>query len=210
MVVTSHDPKRVNFSENTSIHECLVIGRRNEDNEKPTRFIQLTAYPNNIKQAEELIDKIQSSEAGELFTETLWTADKMRAGDWTPVQWFNSNLVTAAEEIDSLPLLAMSDQICVWDFRQRGLPIFFDKTLSENGNAFCTINKDVMQTINAKPETLATPKNGYEKEAANLWSKASSVLVASRFSTTTTRLTAIYLRKTRFRRSICSDGCEKC
>ncbi len=62
MVVTSHDPKRINFSENTSIHECLVIGRRSVGNDQPTRFIQLTAYPNNVKEAEALIDKINSGE----------------------------------------------------------------------------------------------------------------------------------------------------
>lgn len=27
-IITSHDPKRINFSENTSIHECLLIARR--------------------------------------------------------------------------------------------------------------------------------------------------------------------------------------
>ena len=63
MVVTSHDPKRINFSENTSIHECLVIGKRSANYDQPTRFIQLVAYPNNVKEAEALIDAIQSGEA---------------------------------------------------------------------------------------------------------------------------------------------------
>ena len=198
MVVTSHDPKHVNLSENTSIHESLVIGRRSADNDKPTRFIQLAEYPRDVKAAEKLIAAIENGDAGEWYSETLWQADKMCAGDWTPVQWFNSNLVTVAEEFNSLPSLAASDQTCVWDFRQRGLPIFFDKTPSKNGNAFCTINQDVMQTINAKPETKATPRVGYERQAANLWSKASTVLVACRFSTTSSRLTAVSCEKPAF------------
>ena len=198
MVVTSHDPKHVNFSENTSIHECLVIGRRNADNDLPTRFIQLAAYPNNVKETEALIDAIHGGDAGELYTETLWTADKIRAGDWTPMQWLNPNLATVAEQINALPLLVMYDKIYVWNYRHQGMHDFFDKTLSDDGNAFCTINKDVMQTINAMPETKATPKTGYENQAANLMNKASSILVARRFRTTTSRLMAVSCEKLAF------------
>ena len=122
----------------------------------------------------------------------------MRAGNWSPVQWFNPRLVTVAEEINALPFLVMSERICVWDFRQRGLTIFFDKTQSDNGNAFCTIDRDVMQTIRAKPEIKATPKKDYEQQAANLWSKASSILVTCRFSTTSSRLTAVWSDKPAF------------
>ncbi|MDD9821395.1 MAG: DEAD/DEAH box helicase family protein [Gammaproteobacteria bacterium] len=60
MVVTSHDPKRVNFSENTSIHECLVIGKRGADNDKPTRFIQLAEYPRDVKITDQLISAIEN------------------------------------------------------------------------------------------------------------------------------------------------------
>ena len=193
MVVSSHDPKRINFSENTSIHECLVLGKRRTNNDQPTRFIQLVAYPNNVKEAETLIDAIHSGEAGELYSETLWPAEKMRAGDWTPVQWFNAGLVHAAEEINKLSSLIAIGDICVQDYREQGMRIFVDKSRSENGNAFCTINKDIMQTINSKPETKATPRPGYEAQAdAKLFAKASCFLVALRFSTTSSRLLAIH------------------
>ena len=34
-IITSHDPKRVNFSENTAKHECLLIARRTNESPKP-------------------------------------------------------------------------------------------------------------------------------------------------------------------------------
>ena len=58
LIVTSHDPKHINFSENTKIHECLVIGSRNKDNNSPTRFIQLAKYPNNVEETDELVRSI--------------------------------------------------------------------------------------------------------------------------------------------------------
>ena len=195
MVVTSHDSKRVNFSENTSINECLVIGRRSADNDKPTRFIQLVAYPNTVKEVEALIEKIQSGDAGKLYSETLWQADRMRDGDWTPVQWFNSNLARAADEITNSPTMIVADKICSVDHNEVAFRLTFDYATGGD-DAFCTIAEDIMQTIQAKPESKATPKKDKERRAATLWKeKASRLLVTSRLSTTSTRLMAIHSKK---------------
>ena len=199
MVVTSHDPKHVNFSENTSIHECLVIGNRNLDKDQPTRFIQLAAYPKDVKETETLIDAIQNNAGGgaSVYTETLWSADKMRAGNWSPVQWFNPRLVTVAEEINALPKLILADHICSANYIGQAFRSDFDYTPNEgnNRNSFCTIAEDVMQTINSHPETQATPKTGKEHKAVNAWQKATRFLITSRFSTTSSRLLAIYSEK---------------
>ena len=196
MVVTSHDPKRINFSENTSIHECLVIGRRSENNDKPTRFIQLAAYPNNVKQAEQLIDEIHSGDAGELYSETLWPADKIRAGDWSPVQWFNPDLAQAADEIGDLPKMIAAGNIGSIDHNEVAFRLTFDYVAGSGSDAFCTIAEGIMQTIQATPESKATPKSGKERKAATLWKeKASRLLITSRFSTTSSRLLAILQRE---------------
>jgi len=62
MVVTSHDPKHVNFSENTAVHECLLIGKRGAGNDKPTRFIQLAEYPGDVNAADQLIAAIENGD----------------------------------------------------------------------------------------------------------------------------------------------------
>ncbi len=194
MVVTSHDPKHVNFSENTSIHECLVMGSRNTDKNQPTRFIQLAAYPKDVKEAETLIDAIQNNAGGgRLYTETLWTADKMRAGNWSPVQWFNPHLARTADEINALPkLIVVGDAYSMTD-NPTAVMINFDYERSDDGNAFCTIAEDVMQTIQAKPESRATPKSGKEQKTETLWNeKSSCFFITMRFSTTSSRLLAIY------------------
>ena len=195
MVVTSHDPKRINFSENTNIHECLVIGKRNKNHDKPTRFIQLATFPNNAKQAEKIIDEIQNGN-GESYSETLWSADKVRDGNWSPVQWFNSKLARIADEMDDLPKLTSINETCSLSNAPISVRVNFSYKRSDDGNAFCTIGEDVMQTINAKPESKATPVEGKEDKAANVWEKATRFLIAARFSTTSSRLLSFYCRKT--------------
>jgi len=122
----------------------------------------------------------------------------MRAGDWSPVQWFNPKFVEVADEINSMRNLIAAGEICAWNFRQRGLSIFFDKEVADGGNAFCTINEKTMQTISATPETKATPRTEYQAQADNLWRKASQVLIACRFSTTSSRLLAVFCSRPAF------------
>jgi len=114
------------------------------------------------------------------------------------VQWFNPKLVEVAGEINSMRNLIAAGELCAWNFRQRGLGIFFDKEVADGGNAFCTINEQIMQTISAMPETKATPRKKYQAQAENLWGKASQVLIACRFSTTSSRLLAVFCPRPAF------------
>jgi len=84
MVVTSHDPKRINFSENTAVHECLVIGKRGAGNDKPTRVTQLAEYPSDVKVADKLIAAIENGGGGGPTDRpsdrpTDWPADRASA-----------------------------------------------------------------------------------------------------------------------------------
>ena len=51
-IITSHDPQNPNFSENTSIHECLMVARRynNDNKDKPTEFIALKKMPKSTQE----------------------------------------------------------------------------------------------------------------------------------------------------------------
>ena len=192
MVVTSHDPKHINFSENTSIHECLLIGKRSADNNQPTRFIQLAAYPSDAKQAEQLIAAIETHQPGDWYSETLWPADKVRQGNFSPVQWFNSKIVQAASEINNLPNCIGSDSYPCQQ-TQRSVTMHFDYADHANGNCFSTLSSKRIQTIQPKPNALATAKIGHEKQAAKFMrEKADYLLLNFKFDTNSGRVIAIY------------------
>ena len=55
-IVTTHDPRRIAFSENTAIHECLLIcGRHPTKDQPPTEFVSLRRMPENAEEAIEAI-----------------------------------------------------------------------------------------------------------------------------------------------------------
>ena len=104
-VVTSHDPKNINFSENTGIHECLLVTRRRDEqsdspaNDPPTRFVSLRKMPSTPDEALAAADAIASGDPGEWGNVTLWPAERVRDGDWSPVQWFDGRLAEISHQL---------------------------------------------------------------------------------------------------------------
>ena len=99
-VVTSHDPRRPNFSENTAIHESLLICRRRtgEDGaaDRPTRFVSLRAMPSTAAEAIEAVEAIESGVIGRWLTLCEQPESSIRKGDWRPCQFLDPQLVDAA------------------------------------------------------------------------------------------------------------------
>ena len=121
----------------------------------------------------------------------------MRTGNWTPMQWFNPDLVIVAEEIDALPKLISADNICSVNYAPQAFSSDFDYKLNvgDNPNSCCSVAEDIRQTIISYPDTEATLKPG---KAVKLWQKATRLLITLRFSTTSSRLLAIYSEKPSF------------
>ena len=54
-IITTHDPKKIAFSENTTIHECLLICRRHPEKDRPpTEFVSLRRMPGSAEEAIEI------------------------------------------------------------------------------------------------------------------------------------------------------------
>ena len=122
----------------------------------------------------------------------LWPADRVTAGDWTPVQWFNPKLALAALEIGKIKNLRTTGNIHHWKISGSDFRATFKHELNDEGDCFATIKEDVMQTIMAIPESIAIPKKGKEKRAQKAHRAADHALLACRFRTTSTRVAAVY------------------
>ena len=62
-IVTSHDPERINFSENKAIHESLIVAQRPGAERAPTRFISLASMPQDTHEAILLSDLINRGQS---------------------------------------------------------------------------------------------------------------------------------------------------
>ena len=63
IIVTSHDPKKVNFVENSNIHESLFVLRKTEKGTtKSTKFVSLRKMPENAAEAEQIVKDLNEYE----------------------------------------------------------------------------------------------------------------------------------------------------
>ena len=195
-IVTSHDPRRISFSENTGIHECLIVARRRQATDRPpTHFVSLRRMPSTPEEALEAADAIIAGSCGRWGRVTRWPEDRVRAGNWTPAQWFDVALADAALEIEESPMLEpllTSYEVGPAGRRIRDTYKAGDEHSAGGLQLFWSISSDLRRCVTGTPEAWCRPKYGKEALAARYWEKRSSLLVAERYDTVSGRLTALW------------------
>ena len=168
-IITSHDPYRINFSENTKIHESLLIARR-PSGQKPTRFISLGRMPADAHEAMLLANMINGGKiSGEWGRECEWPWERMRDGDWQAVLFYDEELAEAYYDLAALngTRLQIAGNTCAIEPEGRRVrDAFFRNSKSDTPWKMPVLwdhSTDIHMTMDAKPDVLATPKS--QKEA---------------------------------------------
>lgn len=176
-IVTSHQPRNINLSQNTSINESVVVMRRNSGPKPPTRFINLDRLPLDDDEVADfhrcLTDCEEGSMANGWGEVSYWPAERIEDGDWTPAIWRSPTLARAATDFASHPQLraiqdepgqspAATGQVLRSSFEpaEPGLPGAFPILKSKSGT-------DGQTTIRSRPDDHWIPKK-YDHEIARL------------------------------------------
>ena len=195
-IVTTHDPKRINFSENTSIHECLLVCRRWPDGKRPpTEFVSLARMPQSAAEAVEAAEAISSGNPREWGNVHHWPADRVRFGDWTPVQWYDGTLAEAAFELNSNKHLVPAGL----DFEigpagqriQDAYSVCAEQTADAIAG-FHSVGSGLRRTMTGEPDVWYRPKAGKRSLADRYSAQRAHLLVPMRLNTVSGRLTAVW------------------
>ena len=104
MIVCSHDPREPNLSTHTSSNECLLIARRNgEVSKSTTMFVNLRRFPRMAEAVQDVVAALRNGRIDEVGSVCEWSEERVRAGDWSPVQWFDPELAQAARTVRKSP-----------------------------------------------------------------------------------------------------------
>ena len=198
-IVTSHDPKRINFSENTAIHESLIVARRPGAEREPTRFISLARMPQDTHEAILLSDLINHGQPlGEWGTEHSWPWPRMREGDWSAAQFYDGALANAVHDLAALAgtVLAPAGELCHIEPEGRRIRDAFLRESAPDAPWTVPILWDhpteIQTTMNAEADVFGAPKPDRINYAKHLQGKASRLLVVNRLRTNTVRVSACY------------------
>ncbi len=205
-IVTTHDPKRINFSENTSIHECLLVCRRHPEGERPpTQFVSLRVMPGSAEEAIEASEAIASGDPDCWGNVHHWPADRVRSGDWTPVQWFDGALAEAARDLEVNALLEPAglryrigpDGRSVQDAYEIG-----GREMPGAVPGFHSVSGKLRRTMKGEPDVWyiprRRPRRNMERWIEQSGAYRSQLLVPMRLDTVAGRLTGLWSARPSF------------
>ena len=201
-VVTTHDPKRINFSENTSIHECLLVCRRHPDGERPlTEFVSLRRMPGNVEEAINAAEAIASGNPGSWGNVCHWPEGLVRSGDWTPVQWYDGSLAEVVRNIEGTASLEPVGLRYEVGPAGRRIQDAYKVCSGDEPDAipgFHSASGKLRRTLLGKPDVWYRPKAAKRSLADRYRARRSHFLVAMRFNTVSGRLTGLWTRRPSF------------
>ena len=195
-IVTTHDPKRIAFSENTSIHESLLICRRRpKNNRPPTEFVSLRKMPESAAEAITMADAIAAGRSAELGNGVSWPAERVQSGDWTPVQWYDGQLAETIRNIETSPLLepvGLRHEIGPAGQRIQDAYLRCEPDAPGALPGFHSVSSRVRRTMLGEPDVWYRPRPGKEHLAKRYAEHRSRLLVAMRMNTVSGRLNGLW------------------
>lgn len=197
-VVSSHDPERIFFSENTNIGEVLLVCRRwNSDEPKPpTRFINLAENPATPLGALDLAHRLERDEAGRHTVQWI-DADRIARGDWNAVNFLSPYLVEAYRTLTdsgrSHPTLADIADVGPEGRRIRDSYKKSDMPTASGRRALWHHKTDITTSMRAETDVFIEPKPGERRKADRYWEQRSNLLLPHRLWLPLARTAAVVL-----------------
>ena len=196
IVVTSH-AKQLNFSGNTSIHECLLVCRRRPKRDRgKTLFVALSRMPSNAEQAIEVADAIASGKLPPKWGGSFhWPLNRVEAGDWSACQWLDGSLAEAAHGISKLPTMRPLGELAHVGPAHVRSDVRNPLDDPSNGpyRVLWTHKTGERTTMSATHEHSVAAKAGRSRQADMAWQNASRVLLANKIRTNLSHVSAVFL-----------------
>ncbi len=202
-IVTSHDPSRIYFSENTSIGEMLLVCRRwPEDAEKPaTRVVNLYQNPATPIEAIALEQNITAGNRERIKgTVQAWPAERIAEGNWGAVQFLSPYLCERFIELREGKF-----------FRTRGLGLLAEvgpagrrtqdafkrsEVPDEHARGALWYHKtDVTQKMSTQTDSYLIANAGRESYADYLWTTRGQLMIVNRMRLNTVRCISVRLNE---------------
>ena len=197
-IITSHDPERIYFSENTDIGEMLVIFRRcpaNKGPKPPTTVVNLARNPATPADAKTLAWAIESGAVVSQGHGTVqeWPETRIAAGNWGAGQFLSPYLCEQFVELLEGRLflsLSLGSIAKIGPAGQRIRDAFTRSTMpDENGRvALWQHDTTVTQSMAATPDTHIIAKPPPKTHLAeSYWEQRGALLLPQRMRLNTIR-----------------------
>ena len=198
-IVSSHDPRRIFFSENTKIGEILLVCRRLDADvpRPPTRVVNLAVNPATAYEGLALAHRLERDDAD--GTVQWIDAERIARGDWAAINFLSPWLVEAYRDLATGKLgtvmcnlseiadVGPAGQRIRDSYRRSALP-----TLSGR-RALWYHKTDVTTSMRARVDSYIEPKPEKRHLADSYWTQRSRLLLPQKMRLNTARVCATVL-----------------
>ena len=206
-IVSSHDPQRIFFSENTSIGEVLLICRRWSDDEPkpPTLVFNLARNPATPLESLDTAARIQRvSETGEQvsrdFTVQEVDAQRIARGDWATVNFLSPFLTSAYRRLSEenptkVATVPLSRLAAVGPAGQRIRDAYTNSNMptASGRRALWHHKTKITQSMAGETDVYIEPKPSKATMADGYWEQRSRLLLPHRLRLNLARVAAVML-----------------
>lgn len=191
LVVTSHDNRRIYFSENTNIHECLIIARRPtaETQKQPTAFVSLAENPATVSEAHYLAKAIRRALSGDTglladYGTIAWRSfEHVRNNSWNAACFYDQTLAEAWDFLLQNPTLTPMRKVAEVRPEGRRVRDAFSRARNRQSpdmRALWDHKSDRLITMHTEPDEFLVAKTKKRNYAKKLWEMRSTLLLANR------------------------------
>ena len=206
-IVSSHDPERIYFSENTSIGEALIICRRwpGSGAKPPTRVFNLARNPETPLESLDTSARIARAAAGDGpaardFTVQEIDSQRVAQGDWSAVNFLSPFLTNAYRSLSeenpaAVPVVPLSRLADVGPAGQRIRDAYtYQQLPTELGRRALWHHKtEVIQTMAAETDVYIEPKPLKLRLADSYWSMRGNMMLPTQLRLNLARVAAVML-----------------
>ncbi len=206
-IVSSHDPQRIFFSENTSIGEVLLICRRWSDDEPkpPTLVFNLARNPATPLESLDTAARIQRvSETGEQvsrdFTVQEVDAQRIARGDWATVNFLSPFLTSAYRRLSEenptkVATVPLNRLAAVGPAGQRIRDAYTNSNMptASGRRALWHHKTKITQSMAGETDVYIEPKPSKGLMADGYWEQRSRLLLPHRLRLNLARVAAVML-----------------
>ena len=202
-IITSHDPDRIYFSENTNIGEMLLVcraWRSGRGQKPPTRVVNLARNPSAPADALSVARAIENDTVTSQGYGTVQEvgSSRIEAGDWGAVQFFSPYLCDRFSELvrgDLFPTVTLGDVAAIGPAGQRIREAFRRTSMPDAEGRIALWQHDtaVTQSMLANPDTHIISVPQYAHRADNYWEQRSRLLLPTHLRLNTIRVVTVRL-----------------
>ena len=178
--------------------------RRGAGESKPSTFVNLSRYPLRTDDARALAAALREGNFDAIGRATEWPADRVEAGDWSPVQWYSGELATAATDLRENEKLAAAGSLYEFSVQGRNVSHYFEpiegnpRTQGQLG-VLTSIQEQGRKSLEGHPDEMyqimpveKRDKSRRKHEVPPYVNEQGWMLAAQRFSTTSSRTVSQY------------------